>query len=80
MKTPRRLRPSIKKDGIHPAFYNSIQLPWACEDCVHYSHPTDTRAGNCSFGYNCSYHLREQQVRDYETSGKMALCRFLEID
>lgn len=75
-KTPKRLTPSIKKDGIHPAAYNSFTLPWACEDCSHF----DFQAERCTLGYNSAHHRRAQQKKDYEMSGKVALCRFQEID
>lgn len=75
-KTPKRLTPSIKKDGVHPAAYNQYTLPWACEDCSHF----DAIGDRCSLGYLSTPHRREQQKKDYLMSGKMALCRFQEID
>lgn len=75
-KTPKRLGPSIKKDGINPQAYNQYILPWACEDCSHFDHNEE----RCSLGYNSSHHRRAQQTKDYILSGKIALCRFQEID
>ncbi len=76
MKTPKRLRPSIKKDPVNPAAYNQFILPWACEDCTHFDSETET----CTLGYNTAYHRAAQQKHDYLLSGKMALCRFQEVD
>lgn len=75
-KTPRRLRPSIKKDRINPKDYLSLNLKLACEDCSHFS-SQDTR---CTLGFNPEPHLRKNVIKDFELSGKTAQCRFLEID
>jgi hypothetical protein len=75
-KTPKRLRPSIKRDKIHPADFLQYRLPWACEDCTHF----DASRESCTLGYNTVHHRRVQQMKDYEISGSMALCRFQEID
>ena len=75
-KTPKRQRPSIKQDKIHPVQFNKYRLPWACEDCTHF----DLSNECCTLGYNTAHHRREQQMKQYELSGSMALCRFQEID
>jgi hypothetical protein len=75
-KTPKRITQSIKRDGVHPTDYIKYVLLSACEDCSHF----DAAAERCTFGYNSAHHRRAQQLKDYEMSGKMALCRFLEID
>jgi hypothetical protein len=76
IKTPKRLTASIKKDGVHPADYNRLKLPWACEDCVYFDHEKET----CTLGYNSDHHRRDEQLKSYFLSGKMALCRFQELD
>ncbi len=79
----KKIRSSIKKEGIDPAAYNKYKLPWACEDCVHYSgsqasdHHQEQR---CTLGYLTEPHLRKNLKKSYELSGKVTLCRFLEID
>lgn len=75
-KTPKRIRPSIKLDKIHPAQFNKYRLPWACEDCTHF----DSTNESCTLGYNTAHHRLVQQQKQYEISGSMALCRFQEID
>ena len=75
-KTPKRLQPSIKKDGIRPDLYRRLTLPWACDDCSHF----DSENEQCTLGYNSRHHRRSQQEHDYLLSGKMALCRFQEVD
>jgi hypothetical protein len=72
----KRPRQSIKADHLSAYYYNHMNLPWACEDCSHFNHKNKT----CTLGYVSKHHLREQQKKDYELSGKFALCRFLEID
>ena len=75
-KTPQRIRPSVKKEAIHPADYNRYKLPFACEDCSHFSSTNEL----CTLGLPTEPHLRLNQQHSYELSGKMALCRFHEID
>lgn len=74
--TPKRLRNSIRLDAIHPRDYRIYNLPFACEDCSHF----DSGGESCTLGYNSSLHRRAEQERTYRLNGKMALCRFLEID
>ncbi len=75
-KTPKRLRTGIKFDPINPRDYLKYDFPTACEDCTHF----DRENAKCTLGYESAWHRREYQVHSYEISGKMALCRFLEID
>lgn len=74
--TPKRLNKSIKKDPVHPGDYMKFKLPYACEDCTHFDHVTEL----CTIGYQTSHHRRAEQLREYMLSGRMALCRFQEID
>ena len=75
-KTPPRIRPSIKKDAIHPRDYNHYRLPYSCEECSHFSMSQET----CTLGFQTEPHLKRNQLHSYLLSGKMALCRFQEID
>jgi len=72
----KKIRPSIKKDVIHPRDFNYYKLPYSCEDCSHFSSKNET----CTLGYQTEPHLKRNQLHSYEVSGKMALCRFIEID
>lgn len=74
--TPKKLRTSIKHDAIHPGDYNKYSMPIACEDCTHFNRENP----GCTLGYESKHHRRERQKSDYELTGKVALCRFLEID
>ncbi len=76
IKTPKRLTPSIKKDAVHPKDYNRFKLPWACEDCVYFDHQNE----QCTLGYHSRHHRQAEQEKSYIMSGKMALCRFQEIE
>lgn len=74
--TPKRLRPSIKYDTVNPSDYLRYTFPAACDDCTHFNPENES----CTLGYNSLYHRRERQQQDYLLTGKMVLCRFLEID
>ncbi|MCE3009009.1 MAG: hypothetical protein LW875_00135 [Proteobacteria bacterium] len=75
-KTPKRLSTSIKMDPIHPSDFFRFSMPTSCEDCTHF----DSSKIQCTLGYDCQWHLKAYQEKCYELTGKMALCRFLEID
>jgi hypothetical protein len=73
---PKRIHPSIRKDGINPSDYLKYDFRTACEDCSHFNSLSVT----CTLGYKTGPHLRAQQQADYNMSGKIAQCRFIEID
>ncbi|GIL17932.1 MAG: hypothetical protein FMNOHCHN_03614 [Ignavibacteriaceae bacterium] len=75
-QTPKKPRQSIRHDVVSAADYNKYIMPWACEDCTHYNSTTQL----CTLGYSTKWHNREYQRHTFELSGKMALCRFQEID
>ncbi|MFZ3230483.1 MAG: hypothetical protein WA160_09795 [Pseudobdellovibrio sp.] len=75
-KSPRRIRPSIKKETILASDYNKYILPFSCEECSHFASETTT----CTLGLNTFPHLKSTQQKSYNVSGQMALCRFQEID
>lgn len=72
---PRRPRRSIKLDRIHPSDFAKYDIAFFCDQCSHY----DGTNRYCTMGYR-PQHTREEQMAIYNLSGKMALCRFLEID
>ena len=74
--SPKRLRPSIKKDPLKASDYNHYKLPWSCDDCTHF----DSEQERCTLGYQALNHRRTQQQHDFELGGHFALCRFQEID
>lgn len=73
--TPKRIPPSIRFDVINPKDYLKYDMRMACEDCVHFNSETS----QCTLGYPTQWHRKEFQKSSYELSGKMALCRFIEI-
>lgn len=75
-KDTTRIRPSMKKDPIHPSDFNKYNIPYACEDCSHFASETTS----CTLGFKTEQHLRVNVLKSYEASGKIAQCRFLEID
>ncbi|MEO0335917.1 MAG: hypothetical protein AAF202_05975 [Pseudomonadota bacterium] len=80
MKKPkdpiRASRRSVIKDKIDPREFQSLNLIYCCEQCSHFDAPNNT----CTIGYDSSKHLRKVQLHDYYLSGRMAQCRFGEID
>lgn len=72
----KRIRSSIKKDAVNPTDYLKYDFRTSCEDCSHF----DSKTSSCTLGYNTAPHRKAQQIKDYELSGVIAQCRFLEID
>lgn len=75
-KTPKRIGSSIKKEFVHPRDYNAYSLPFSCEDCSHFASENE----NCTLGLPTEAHLKRNQIHSYDLSGKIAFCRFQEID
>lgn len=63
-------------DRIDPRLFNQIDLMYCCEQCSHF----DEIHQKCTIGYDASKHLRKVQLHTYNLSGRMAVCRFQEID
>lgn len=81
--TPKRLRPSIRRDVVHPSDFLKYNFTFACEQCSHFAPSNDTTKDNgglCTIGYSAEPHQREANLKSYELSGRMAFCRFLEVD
>jgi hypothetical protein len=74
--TKKRIYASIKKDVVNPHDYLNYDIRAACEECTHFNEPNI----QCTLGFNCGPHLLAQQTHDMELSGRMAQCRFHEID
>jgi hypothetical protein len=72
----KRIYASIKKDVVNPHDYLNYDIRSACEDCSHFI----AEKVQCTLGYNVAPHLKAQQHKDMELSGRMAQCRFHEID
>jgi hypothetical protein len=75
-KSAKRLKPGIKYDAVNPTDYLLYDFRTACEDCTHF----DVKNQSCTMGYDPQWHLREFQKSSYYLSGKIAQCRFLEVD
>jgi hypothetical protein len=67
---------SILLDPIHPYDFLNRDIAYSCEQCSHF----DPENIKCTIGFNSKNHLKEKQLKTYELTGRMALCRFLEID
>jgi hypothetical protein len=69
---PRR---SIRLDTVHPRDMNHVDVRFFCDDCSHYS----STKRHCTIGF-VAQHTRENQMKIYNLTGKIAFCRFIEID
>lgn len=75
-KTPKRIRPSIRHDTVAPGDLLYRNFARSCEECTHFKASDKT----CTLGYHTIHHLRATQDAAYTNGGRMALCRFMEID
>lgn len=74
--TPKRLRQSIRLDTVNPSDFLTYEFTFSCEQCSHF----DSTQERCTLGYNNLNHRKETNLKTYHLNGKMAFCRFLEID
>ncbi|MDC0980406.1 hypothetical protein OAQ84_01585 [Bdellovibrionales bacterium] len=75
-KRPFPRRKSIKLDRVNPRDFRELNLIYCCEQCSFYEPGVKV----CSMGFYCKKHERKAQLESYWRTGKMAFCRFLEID
>lgn len=71
----RRLRKSMFLDRINPQDFQKFDFMFCCEQCSHF----DAVQVICTMGFR-PQHRREDQLKKYDLTGKMPLCRFMEID
>lgn len=76
---PKSARKSIKLDTIRAADFNRFDLRFFCEDCSFFDRRSGPEGQRCSLGYRAR-HTRAEQLKLYERTGQMALCRAIEID
>ena len=74
--TAKRIRKGIKLDRVSAQDYSQYDFIFACEQCSHFCSESET----CTIGYQASQHRRELQMKRFNHTGHMALCRFIEID
>ena len=74
--TRPQIRRSLILDPIHPRDWRELDIIHCCEQCSHFDHGGRT----CTLGYVSAPHQREAQRRTYELCGRIAFCRFTEID
>lgn len=72
----KRIRPSMKKDVIRASDFNHYKIPYFCEACSHFKSENQS----CTLGFQTFSHLKANADQSYFISGKIAQCRFLEID
>lgn len=69
-------RRSLILDPVHPTDFRQLNFTYCCEQCSHFNQETAA----CTIGYESRHHLRDHQLKTYELTGRMAFCRFQEID
>lgn len=74
--TEASLRKSLILDPIHPSDWQNLTITYCCEQCVHF----DPESESCTIGYVANHHREARQQRLYELTGRVAFCRFNEID
>lgn len=67
---------SIILDGIHPRDFRELNIIYCCEQCSYFN----TETHKCAIGFRVEKHRRENQLKLYNLTGKMALCRSQEVD
>lgn len=67
---------SIIIDGFHPRDLRELNVIYCCEQCSYF----DSKKKACAMGFRVEKHMRENQWKLYNLTGKMALCRSQEID
>ena len=72
---PRPQKRAIVLDTVQAADLRRFSPSFFCDDCSHFAPSTRS----CTIGYPAR-HTREEQLALYNLSGKMALCRAIEID
>jgi len=70
------IRRSLILDPIHPKDYRELTIIHTCEQCSHFAPANAT----CTLGYEAHNHTAAAQARNYELYGRVAFCRFSEID
>jgi hypothetical protein len=70
------LKRSLILDKIHPRDWRELTIIYCCEQCSHF----DDVNKSCTLGYEAEKHMREGQDKTYDLTGKVAFCRFCEID
>ena len=63
-------------DRIDPRIFNNINVMYCCEQCSHFDEPNQF----CTIGYDASKHLKSVADNYYQLMGRMAVCRFQEVD
>lgn len=75
-KSKPPLRRGMIHDAIDPQLFNKINIIMSCEQCSYF----DCEQIRCTLGHDHKKHLHSVQMKNYELTGRVALCRNLEID
>ncbi len=71
-----QIKKGLILDPIHPSDFNHFDIIFTCEQCSHFQHSRQ----ECTIGYAAKEHIRDVQLDRYQRLGRVAFCRFTEID
>ena len=63
-------------DPVKASDFLNLNIVYACEQCTYFSEEKKT----CAMGFNTALHLKKNQDELYNRTGRLAICRFQEID
>ena len=69
-------RRTVKSDRVDAWAFQNLNMIYCCEQCSHFD--GENRA--CTIGYTASDHCRQTADESFRLDGRIAFCRFLEID
>lgn len=67
---------SVIKDPVKAKDFNQLNIIFACEQCSYFQ----PHNGLCNLGFPNGVHKRKAQMKNYNMSGRLAFCRYSEID
>jgi hypothetical protein len=74
------INPPIRRrlilDAIEPQYWGKLEVTYYCEQCSYYIPESE----GCTMGLPTAPHRKEQQQKTYELTGRVAFCRYLEVD
>lgn len=74
LRHPYRL--AAKTDPVHPRDFRELNIAFCCEQCSHFN----PEGSLCTLGYATKNHKREPNLKNYELTGRISFCRYMEID
>lgn len=81
--SPAKVKPTAPRegktiilDGVKARDFRELNLIYCCEQCSYF----DSQLKACAMGFHSEKHQRANQLKLYNLTGKIAICRSQEID